>query len=285
MKDKSSLFVSILNILVALVALAIGAEAIREYFMEYPAEMLGWLFVTMLVIFILAGVVVLILVFSGFAEFIKGKSYRKTVLATTILLIISWLFIPASPYAADLLYNCTADYVRVNAEEARQYVMGYCDELTGIARKRGDRVEYGDWFEKTQERPEFNGRLKLTISSETSGDIKLTFAYDYLWSRLTVDAEYDLSCPIEQIQPDWQKLEKPLEYINAVTASPLAVEDLKTMATNEQYAEYAHDGYSGQLKKLDAISHIRCRIYYASDDVSQYRQYAFTVYALTRANR
>lgn len=107
------------------------------------------------------------------------------------------------------------------------------------------------------------------LTTEETGKISVVFSYDSRWDRLTV--EMDCAVPAASNgKTDWTALERPLAYLNALSAREFFLPTVAETASDEAYADWAWDGYAKQLRVLDPFVYINCSTAWGADGTPGY---------------
>lgn len=107
------------------------------------------------------------------------------------------------------------------------------------------------------------------LPTEETGKISLLFSYDSRWDRLT--AEMDCAVPAASNgKTDWTALERPLAYLNALSAREFSLAKVAETASDEAYADWAWDGYAKQLRVLDPFVYVDCSTAWGADGTPGY---------------
>ena len=256
-----NILISVLEGLVGAVLLAVGIELIREYCVSFPAEEIAWLPVATWILFVIAVPVVAILAVSGFVGFFRGRAKRKLVLGFTLFLIAAWIFLPLSPYAADIGYNLFSDYDRLSYDRAEELADGYCNLIFAEAEARGDVAKF-DGAET--ERPSLVGGMEIALSSSDGKcAVELKFTYDELWNRLTVGADFEIRTPKGRTGDIADELGWAIGFFNLVARRTYTVAECLDTVENKAYAEYAWDGSVSYLNAFSGYEYIRVNVFEA----------------------
>lgn len=107
------------------------------------------------------------------------------------------------------------------------------------------------------------------LPTEETGKISVVFSYDSRWDRLT--AEMDCAVPAASNgKTDWTALERPLAYLNALSAREFFLPTVAETASDEAYADWAWDGYAKQLRVLDPFVYVDCSTAWGADGTPGY---------------
>lgn len=264
----------------ALLSLVFGIEMMREYVVGYPSEEAAWVAGTAWVVMMLTAIIFFALVIAGIVLAAKGRQLRKTVIAFTTVFAVMWLFIPVSPYIAEYAYNRTG-FTRIDQNDIDGILTDYGKKIEALAAENGYSLVCEDGFE-------WNDRGSREICTFSVGDgeefsVEMEVAYYKAYGRMDVTAEAEFTVPAdEEIALD--ALKDVLNCYNALALDAVTEEESLAIMSDGQYAEYAHDGYSGQLKKCGKFGYIFCREREWSDGAEQYRTIKFTYGGLSAAH-
>ncbi len=264
----------------ALLSLVFGIEMMREYVVGYPSEATVWVFGTAWVVMMLTAIIFFALVIAGIVLAVKGRQLRKTVIAFTAVFAVMWLFIPVSPYVAEYFYNRTG-FVSIDQKDIDGILTGYGRQIEALAAENGYALVCEDGFARTDRGSKKICGFSLGDGESFAVDIELTYLNAY--GRMDIAAETEFTSPVGgDIALDG--LDDAIKCYNALALDAVTEEESLDILSDGQYAEYAHDGYSGQLKKCGKFGYIRCKEWEWSDITGQYKTIKFTYGGLTMAH-
>ncbi len=274
-KGSGNIIIAIVNFFIGGILFAVGVQAVREYCVGYDTANIGWLGVSMGVIFMMAALIVLFFAFLGICLTVRGERHRLLSALATLFLLGAWILLPLSGAVAGYYYNAAAPYVRVSAGRAEALGEAYAETLRTLAAERGDTVVFYDVFDEEAETLALlqYGRAgaKVLPAGAEEGDgtedgaIEFLFSYDSFWKRLTLQVNCRIGVT-EAGMTDWAALEGPLAYLNSLSSWRFTAEAAAEAALNDDYADYAWDGYAKQLYRMESFVRIECYPGWSDED-------------------
>lgn len=275
---QGNVLIAVLEGIVGAVLVAVGAEIIREFCVTVPSEKAAMLSVAAWVLCIISGFIVAIPAVSGFAIVFRKGAKRGLVLGFTVFLLAAWIFLPLSPYVADIGYNLFSDYDRLSSDRAEELAESYCGLIFACAEERGDiaKLDGAD-----AERPSLVGGMEIDVlSSDGKCAVELKFTYDERWDRLTVGADFEIRTRKGQTEDIADELGRALGFFNRVARRPYTVAECLDTAENQAYAEYAWDGSLSRLNAFSGYEYIRVNVFEAYDGEEEYDICSFALRGL-----